>query len=90
MEERKWTEADVLNILTNPVCAGFGPFPQMVPDATFIEAGTRLIKERGAAWYIETLLAHLRKELPAPPADDPTTQQPAPPTRRPREAQGRR
>ena len=90
MEERKWTEADVLNILTNPVYAGFGPFPQTVPDATFIEAGTRLINERGAAWYIETLLAHLREALPAPLADDRTTRQPGPPTKRRPEVHGRR
>ena len=82
MEERKWSEVDVLNILTKPVYAGFGPFPQVVPDAAFIEAGTRLINERGAAWYIETLLDDLREAMPSASSDASPPEAPAGSTKR--------
>ena len=45
--EEEWTEEMVGGILCNPIYAGIPPFPAMVNDKTWIEAGIKLAKETG-------------------------------------------
>lgn len=59
-----WSEADVRNVITNPIYVGIGPFPQVVPDDQWIAAISRLIKERGAASVMKEVLRNLREAFP--------------------------
>jgi len=43
----KWTPEMVKNMSANPVYAGVGPYPPIVLDALWIEAGEKLIHEIG-------------------------------------------
>lgn len=66
-EGRPWTEADVVQVLTNPVYAGIGPYPALVPDDTWVTAVAKLILERGADPVLREILRNLRDAFPADP-----------------------
>ena len=59
-----WTGDDVAKIITNPVYAGIGPYPAMVPEDQWVEAVAKLIKERGAAPVLRDMLKNLREAFP--------------------------
>ena len=59
-----WGEADVRKMITNPVYTGLGPYPTIVPEADWIVAASRMIKERGAATFLREMLANLREAFP--------------------------
>jgi hypothetical protein len=59
------TEGDVMYMVANPVYAGIGPFPQIIPDAQWIDAFAKLIQEKGAKPALELLLVNLRAAFPA-------------------------
>jgi hypothetical protein len=53
--------AAVKGILVNPIYAGVGPYPRLVPDETWVRAGARLIQEDGAEQFLLNLLFVLRE-----------------------------
>lgn len=60
----RWSEEVIRGILVNPVYAGFGPFPRMVEDATWVRAAARLIEQEGADQFLVNLLYVLRVCFP--------------------------
>jgi hypothetical protein len=61
--ETGWNEAMLGGILCNPVYAGIPPFPAMVDDQTWINAGVKLVKEIGLRQYLVNLLYELKKSM---------------------------
>ena len=59
-----WSEEDVRNVITNPIYAGIGPYPSIVPDEQWIGAVSKLIKERGAERVMKDVLRNLREAFP--------------------------
>lgn len=59
-----WTGDDVAKVITNPVYAGIGPYPAMVPEDQWVQAVAKLIKERGAAPVLRDMLKNLREAFP--------------------------
>jgi hypothetical protein len=60
----EWTGDDVAKIVTNPIYAGIGPYPAMVPEDQWVQAVAKLIKERGAAPVLRDMLKNLREAFP--------------------------
>jgi len=58
--DKKWTASDVEDVITNPVYAGVGPFPQIVDDATWLTTATKMIKKQGAHKFLSRMLTVLR------------------------------
>ena len=50
-------------VICNPVYAGFGPFPNLVDDKTWIEANKAAIEVDGAEQYLVNLLHLLRSSF---------------------------
>ena len=61
--EGEWNEAMIGGILCNPVYAGIPPFPAMVDDQTWINAGVKLAKEIGLRQYLVNLLYQLKNSM---------------------------
>ncbi len=63
MENKNWTAEDVKKILTNPVYAGMGPFPQIVSDELWIKAFIKAMNELGVTVALQLMLNNLRESL---------------------------
>jgi hypothetical protein len=61
--EDEWNEEMVGGILCNPVYAGIPPFPAMIDDPTWIDAGVKLVEEIGLRQYLVNVLYELKKSL---------------------------
>jgi hypothetical protein len=61
--EDGWTEEMVGGILCNPVYAGVPPFPAMIDDQTWIDAGVKLAEEMGLRQYLVNVLYELKKSV---------------------------
>ena len=61
--EDAWTEEMVGGILCNPIYAGIPPFPAMIDDQTWIDAGVKLVEEIGLRQYLVNVLYELKKSL---------------------------
>ena len=59
----KWTGEDVLNILSNPVYLGLGPYPSVTNIDEFVGVGRNLIEEVGAEKYLRSLALNLIQYL---------------------------
>lgn len=55
-----FTEEDVRGMISNPVYAGFGPFPKLVPDEQWIQAAIKQIEDQGATQFFVNMLHVLR------------------------------
>lgn len=64
-DDRTWTADDVTNLVSNPIYAGIGRYPAIVPEEQWIEAVAKLIKERGVESVLRDILNHLRQAFPA-------------------------
>ena len=64
LEGRPWTEADVNKVVTNPVYAGIGPYPAIVPEDLWVEAVAKMIRDRGAEPVLRDILRNLREAFP--------------------------
>ena len=53
-QDGEWNEVMVTGLLCNPVYAGIEPFPALVEDRQWIEAGVQLVKENGLRQYWST------------------------------------
>lgn len=58
-----FTEEEVRGIIANPVYAGIGPFPQLVPDEQWIRAASKAIQTDGPEQFLVNLLHVLRASL---------------------------
>ena len=50
---RQFTERDVQLMISNPVYAGIGIYPAIVPEERWIAAAMRAIKEKGASFWLD-------------------------------------
>ncbi|QJW98471.1 hypothetical protein FTUN_6061 [Frigoriglobus tundricola] len=58
-----FTVEEIRGLLANPVYAGIGPFPQLVPDEQWVRAAARAIREDGPEQFLVNLLFVLRQSL---------------------------
>jgi len=61
----KFTEDDVIRMVTNPIYTGIPPIPRAISDEDFIAAAKRCIEERGIEWYFTNMLQNLRQSMQA-------------------------
>jgi hypothetical protein len=55
----------VFKTIVNPIYAGIGPYPAMVPENEWLQANAQLIKEHGAEKVLRAMLEHLREAFPS-------------------------
>jgi hypothetical protein len=68
--QEDWNEAMVGGIICNPVYAGIPPFPAVVDERTWIEAGVKMVEVEGLRQYLVNVLYQLKKSLRAVSAED--------------------
>jgi hypothetical protein len=57
------TEAEIRGIIANPIYAGIGPYPAMVPEEQWVKAAVKAIQEDGAEQFLVNLLSVLRESF---------------------------
>lgn len=57
------TEADLRGLLANPIYAGLGQSPPIVPEEQWVRSNAKLIREIGPEQYLVNLLYLLRETL---------------------------
>jgi hypothetical protein len=50
-------------MVCNPIYAGVGPFPQLIPDEEWVAAAAQSIKKEGAEQFLVNMLYVLRLSL---------------------------
>lgn len=55
-----YTHEDVRGMISNPTYAGFGPFPQLIPDEMWIQTAIKEIELQGATQFLVNMLHVLR------------------------------
>ncbi len=60
----QFTEEEVRGVIVNPIYAGVGPYPQLVPDEQWVRAAANAIREDGAEQFLVNLLHMLRQSFP--------------------------
>lgn len=63
------TPERVRGMICNPVYAGFGPFPSLIDEETWIRAATQAIREQGPEQFLVNMLYVLRKSFDATDVD---------------------
>jgi hypothetical protein len=59
----QFTEEEVRGTIANPIYAGLGPYPQLIPDEQWVRAAAQAIREDGAEQFLVNLLHVLRQSL---------------------------
>jgi len=62
-EPEDFTEEDVRGMISNPIYAGIGPFPQIIPDEMWVGTAERQINKEGATQFLVNMLHVLRESL---------------------------
>lgn len=65
-ETEDFTPAQIRGMVCNPIYAGMGPYPQLIPDEKWVAAAAQMIRKEGAEQFLVNLLYVLRETL----ADD--------------------
>ncbi len=65
------SEENIRGLICNPIYAGVGPFPRMVPDEVWIGAAAKLIREDGPEQFLVNMLHVLRRSFEALDARNP-------------------
>jgi hypothetical protein len=60
-----WTEEMVGGVICNPVYAGIPPFPPIVEEQMWLEAGLRMVANVGLRQYLTNVLYQLKKSVAA-------------------------
>jgi hypothetical protein len=58
-----FTPAEIRGMVSNPVYAGFGPFPAVLADEEWVAAAAMAIKKEGAEQFLVNLLYMLRQSF---------------------------
>ena len=58
-----WRDKDVEAMICNPIYAGVGPYPPIVPQDQWVAAAAKAISEMGAERFLRTMLRELRSAL---------------------------
>ncbi len=59
----EWTPEKVRSLFCNPVYVGFGPYPALIDDETWVRAAARAIREQGPEQFLVNMLYVLRQSL---------------------------
>jgi hypothetical protein len=62
-QEGEFTAAEILGMVCNPIYAGMGPFPQLIPDEKWVAAAKQAIKKEGKEQFLVNMLYLLRLSL---------------------------
>ena len=65
------SEENIRGLICNPIYAGVGPFPRMIPDEVWIGAAAKLIREEGPEQFLVNMLHVLRRSFEALGARNP-------------------
>ena len=57
----EWTPEQVRGVLCNPIYAGIGSFPALVPDDAWVRSASLLISKEGSEQFLVNLLFVLRE-----------------------------
>jgi hypothetical protein len=57
------TEEEVRGMIANPIYAGIGPYPQLIPDEQWVRCAAKAIAEDGPEQFLVNLLHVLRQAL---------------------------
>jgi hypothetical protein len=57
------TEAEVRGMVANPIYAGIGPYPQLIPDEQWIRCAAKAIAEDGPEQFLVNMLHVLRQAM---------------------------
>jgi hypothetical protein len=63
------TPERVRGMICNPVYAGFGPFPSLIDEETWVRAASQAILEQGPEQFLVNMLYVLRQSFDATNAD---------------------
>lgn len=58
-----FTEEEVRGMIANPIYAGIGPYPQLIPDEQWIRCAVKAIQEGGPEQFLVNMLHVLRQSL---------------------------
>ena len=61
--KNKFTRDDSIEMLTNPIYTGMGPYQAIVSDEQWLDANVRMIEEEGAKSVIESILKQFKDTL---------------------------
>ena len=59
----EFAASDILGMVCNPIYAGMGPFPQLIPDEEWVAAASQAIKKEGSEQFLVNMLYLLRLSL---------------------------
>ena len=62
-ETEEFTAEDIRGMVCNPVYAGMGPYPALIPDDQWVAAATVAIENEGPEQFLVNLLYVLRQTL---------------------------
>ena len=57
------TEEEVRGMIANPIYAGIGPYPQLIPDEQWVRCAAKAIAEYGPEQFLVNMLYVLRQAL---------------------------
>ncbi len=57
----EWTPEKARSLFCNPVYAGFGPYPALIDDETWVRAAAHAIREHGPEQFLVNMLHVLRQ-----------------------------
>jgi hypothetical protein len=63
MTKKSATVGDLQRMVANPIYAGIGPYPAILPEATWLDAANRSAREVGHRPYLDTLREEFQKAL---------------------------
>ena len=63
MDPRNFGEAGIKGMVINPIYAGVGEYPRMIPDEQWVRAVKKVLEEDGAEQFLVNLLHVLRSTL---------------------------
>ena len=58
-----FTEEEVRGMIANPIYAGLGPYPQLIPDEKWVRCAVKAIHEDGPEQFLVNMLHVLRQSF---------------------------
>ncbi|MHC1767026.1 MAG: hypothetical protein AB9869_22450 [Verrucomicrobiia bacterium] len=60
---QNFTEEEVRGMIANPIYAGIGPYPQLIPDEQWVRCAAKAIAQDGAEQFLVNMLHVLRQAM---------------------------